>query len=199
MVSMDSTLETRVCTFYNVGYGSADGVPDTNPMYTYTKQSIKYNHLYTDHYGSQYMPRSYEMLSRSFEKRSRSYEIWCRTYEMRSRLVTTSYLLVTTRSNLVTTRYHRLCDYCFQCTRSLDRNEMNVSNIYKLIKRKVFEYKYGSRYVPRSIFYDLVVTRCDLVATRYDFVVTRWSLVVTRCNFVVMINDLVVTRCNRIS
>ena len=170
---MDSTLETRVSTFYNVGYGSADGVPKTNPMYTYTKQSIKYNHLYTDHYGSQHVPRSYDILSRSFEKRSRSYEIRCRSYEIRSRLVTTRYLLVTTRSNLVTTRYNRLCDNCFQCTRSLDRNEMNVSHIYKLRNRKVFESKYGSQYVPRSIFYDLVVTRCDLVATGYHLVVTR--------------------------
>ena len=28
-------------TFYNVGYGSADGVPETHPMHAYTEQSIK--------------------------------------------------------------------------------------------------------------------------------------------------------------
>ena len=42
--------------------------------------------------------------------------------------------------------------------------------------------RYGSQYVPRtcSMFYDLVVTRCDLVVTRYYLVVTRCDFVVTR-------------------
>ena len=41
--------------------------------------------------------------------------------------------------------------------------------------------QYGSQYVPRSMVYDLVVTRCDLVVSRYYLVVTRCDLVVTRC------------------
>ena len=44
-------------------------------------------------------------------------------------------------------------------------------------------YCLGSQYVPCSMFYDLVVTRCGIVVTRYDvhLVTTRSFLVTTRC------------------
>ena len=60
-------------------------------------------------------------------------------------------------------------------------------------------FRYGSHYVPRSMFYDPVVTRCDLVVTRYYLVVTRCDLVVTKYYLVVTRYHLVVTRYDCIS
>ena len=68
--------------------------------------------------------------------------------------------------------------------------EMLKSLLANIAYMKFF--RYGSQYVPRSIFYDLVVTRYFLVVMRCDLVVTRYHLVVTR-------NRLVVTRYDCIS